>query len=211
MDNKFIVTLNREFGSGGRSIGYKIGELLGVKVYDKAILEKLTEQYNLNVEEIEKVRARKTRWWDDFCNFYRQFDSLGRLASEESKKVTSLSLYHTEASIIRGLAKEESCVIIGRSAFHIFKDDPSAFKIMIIADDEHRIQRLMKRDDISRIEAIKLMTEADDAREAYTKTFSGTSRYDARHYDLVCNVSGYEIDDIASFLANLIRRKFQLK
>jgi cytidylate kinase len=211
MDNKFIITINREFGSGGRSIGYKIAELLGVKVYDKAILEKLTEQYNLDEEEIEKLRAKKSHWWDDFCNFYRQFDSLGRSASEESKKVTSLSLYHTEARIIRGLAKEESCVIIGRSAFHIFKDDPSAFKIMIIADDEHRIQRLMKRDGISRIEAIKLMAEADNAREAYTKTFSGTSRYDARHYDLVCNVSGYDTDDIASFLANLIRRKFQLK
>ena len=211
MENRFIITVNREFGRGGRVIGYKIGELLGVKVYDKAILEKMTEEYKLSEEELEKIKAKKVHWWDDFCNFYRQFDSFGKSASEEMRMVTSLRLYHTEAAIIRSLVKQESCVIIGRSAFHIFKDDPNAFKIMFIANDEHRIKRVMKIHDVSRFEAMKMMKEADEARETYTKNFSGTSRYDARHYDLVVNVSGYDEDKVAKFIADIIRKKYGIK
>ena len=207
---KFIITINREYGSGGRSIALKLGELLGLKVYDKSILESLTDQYNLTSDEIERLKARKKHWWDDFCNFYRQFNSMNRRSSEEGGRLTSMQLYHAEAKILRELAEQESCIIIGRSAFHIFRHNPNAWKVLLIANDEHRIRHLTQKYGITAEEASRRMTDADEARENYTLTFAGTSRYDARLYDLVCNVSNLDPDHVANFLADLARRRFGL-
>lgn len=65
--SKIIITINRESGSGGREVAYRMGEMLGLKVYDKAILECLSEKYNLNYDEIERLKTKKTNLWDDFC------------------------------------------------------------------------------------------------------------------------------------------------
>ena len=71
MENpKFVIAINREFGSGGREIAYKLGGLLGVNVYDKAILDTLTSKFNLTIEEMQHIKATKPNWWNDFCRFY---------------------------------------------------------------------------------------------------------------------------------------------
>ena len=160
--------------------------------------------------EIEQLKARKKHWWDDFCNFYRQFNSMNRRSSEEGVRLTSMQLYHAEAKILRELAEQESCIIIGRSAFHIFRHNPNAWKVLLIANDEHRIRHLTQKYGITAEEASRRMTDADEARENYTLTFASTSRYDARLYDLVCNVSNLDPDHVANFLADLARRRFGL-
>ena len=161
-------------------------------------------------KEIEQLKARKKHWWDDFCNFYRQFNSMNRRSSEEGVRLTSMQLYHAEAKILRELAEQESCIIIGRSAFHIFRHNPNAWKVLLIANDEHRIRHLTQKYGITAEEASRRMTDADEARENYTLTFASTSRYDARLYDLVCNVSNLDPDHVANFLADLARRRFGL-
>ena len=70
-----IITINRENGSGGREIARRLGEMLGLKVYDKSILEEIVQKYKLNKEEIERIKAQKTNLWSDFCQFYRQFSA----------------------------------------------------------------------------------------------------------------------------------------
>ena len=180
-----------------------------MKVYDKAILDNLTDKFNLTEEEIERLKAKKTHWWDDFVNFYRQFDVTPLEASDEKKHVTSMQIYNAEAKILLGLAKQESCIIVGRSGFHIFRDDPHAMKIFIIADEKHRVERYANKYGVSETEAQSIIHEIDNAREAFTKTFAGTSRYDARNYDLVCNVTGLNTEHVTSFLAEIIRRRFQ--
>lgn len=96
---------------------------------------------------------------------------------------------------------------MGRSAFHVFKDNPDAIRIFIIADREARIRRVIKKKDLSEKDAAKLIDETDAARETFTKYFAGTSRYDARNYDLVVNVTPYTIEDVASSLAENVRKK----
>ena len=87
--NKTIITISRECGSGGREIANRLGEKLGLRVYDKTILEAVTEKYHLNKQEIDRIKAKKINLWDDFCQFCRQFDVLGSLYQPESNKVTS--------------------------------------------------------------------------------------------------------------------------
>lgn len=209
-DNRFIITINRECGTDGRAIALQLGQLLGVKVYDRAILAELTEKFHLTVEEIERLKAKKTYWWNDFVNFYKQFNALFDSTVDEDRRVTSAEIYHAEAKILRGLAEQESCVIIGRSGFHIFRDDPHAMKILIIADQQSRVKRYAAKYGKTDEEALRIINKVDREREAYTKTFAGSSRYDARNYDLVCNVSNYQTEHVAGFLADVIRRRFRI-
>ena len=135
MENpKFVIAINREFGSGGREIAYKLGEQLNVNVYDKAILDTLTTKFNLTVEEMQRIKASKPNWWNEFCRFYQQFGAAGQggYTPQEDREVTSQQIYLAETQILRDLASQESCVIIGRSGFHIFRNHPYAMRIFFI-------------------------------------------------------------------------------
>jgi cytidylate kinase len=202
-----IITINRENGSGGREIARRLGEMLGLKVYDKSILEEIVQKYKLNKEDIERIKAQKTNLWSDFCQFYRQFSAAGNSYQNEDRKITSRELYYAEAQIMRNLASQESCIIVGRSGFHVFKDNPDALSIFIIADREARIKRIAQKEGVDEKTAAKLIEKTDAARDNFTKTFAGTSRYDARNYDITLNVSRFSTEAIAAFLAENIKRK----
>ena len=99
---------------------------------------------------------------------------------------------------------------MGRTGFHIFKDNPNAMRLLIIANPECRVKRLMERQGVNEQGARDIMERTDKARENYTKSFAGTSRYDARNYDMVLNVSGFTTDQVAQFLAENVRRKYPM-
>lgn len=207
-ENRFIVTINRECGTGGRAIADQLGRLLGVKVYGRDILDTITDNLNLTVEEIERQKAKRANWWDDFVNFYRQFTITPYEERRDDNRVTSLQIYNAEARLLRGLAEKESCIIVGRSGFHIFRDDPRALKILIIADEEYRTRSFAEKYGKTEDEARSIIHEVDEQRENFTKTFAGTSRYDARHYDLVCNVSNIDVELVTASIVELVRRRF---
>lgn len=210
--NKFIVTIGREFGTGGRQIANKLGELLGVKVYDKRLLDDFKQRYNLTTEEMDRIRANKKSWWDDFVKYYqasRLWSNTPIAEGDDQPEVTSELLYHEEERILKELAEQESCVVLGRTGFHIFRDYPNAFKVFLIADKPFRRDKVARRLNINEGSADLLINKVDEARETFTKTFSDKSRYDARNYDLVVNVTGLEPEEIAQFVAECVQRKFR--
>ena len=182
MEKKFVVTIGREFGTGGRQIAVELAKILGVEVYDKGLLRQLEDRYNLTQEEIDKVKAMKKSWW---------FETI------------SQDLYNDEEFIVRSLAEKESCVILGRTGFHIFRDNPNAFKVFLIADKPFRRDKVARRLNINEGSADLLIDKVDEARENFTHTFSGKSRYDARNYDLVLNVAGLEPNRLPGLSQNV--------
>ncbi|MGX8713018.1 MAG: AAA family ATPase [bacterium] len=208
--NKIIITINRECGTGGREIAYLLGEKLGLKVYDRGMLESIAKEFDMTIENIEKVKAQKTNWWSDFCRFYQQFGAASH-STPTKPEATPLSVYYAEARALRELAAQESCIIIGRAGFHVFRDDPDALHLLIIADKDYRIARMAATRNISPEEAEKLIDSIDRDRDTFVKTVANTSRYDARNYDFVFNVSGMAPEKVASFLAKNIRHKLEMK
>lgn len=208
--NHFIVTIGREFGTGGRQIANKLGELLGVKVYDRKLLEQLQERYHMTQEEIDKIKGKKKAWWEEFLSFYQQASMMAEVFDPEIDEVSSQKLYEDEELILRSLAEQESCVILGRTGFHIFRENPNAFKVFLIADTDFRRDKVARRLNINEGSADALIKKVDQARENFTKTFSGKSRYDAHNYDLVVNVTGLEPDHVAQFIADCVQRRQKL-
>lgn len=213
MDKKFIITIGREFGTGGRQIAMELGNLLGVKVYDRKLLDALKEKYNLTQEEMDRIKAKKVSWWDEFTKFYQQAQTWASRPYYETvyvPQVTSELLYEEEERILKGLAAQESCVILGRTGFHIFRNEPNAFKVFLIADKPFRRDKVARRLNINEGSADLLISKVDEARETFTQTFSEKSRYDARNYDLVLNVSGLDPKSVAEFIAGCVRQKIKI-
>ena len=209
-NEKFVITINRELGSGGRTVGEKLAAKLGVPFYDKALIKALKEKYHLTVEEIEKLKGRKHSWWADF----KRTLSIGQSANssqyykvemgEEPDLLTTDEMYKAEKEIVKGIAADESCVIAGRSAFYILKDQPNRLSILIQASMEHRIERVMRKQGISREKAEKIIKKVDKMRENYVSHYTKTSRYDTRNYDLVISMDGKTEDEVAEMIYNFI-------
>jgi len=199
---KFVITVNREMGSKGRTIAEKLAEKLNVKFYDKAVVKGLTKEFGVSVDELERVKAQKNNFWSDLYKSYI-FDRVqSRLdihaasshLENKSKLLTSAKLHQAEERIMKDLVEEDSCVIAGRSGFHFFRDEPNSMHVLIQCSKEKRIKNLMAERDISEEDALKLVDEVDKGRDAFTKKLSGSSRYDSRNYDLVLNVTNLTID-----------------
>lgn len=105
---------------------------------------------------------------------------------------------------MKAIAEEESCVIAGRTAFYIMKDQSNRLSILIQAPLEHRIQRLMTKQGLSREEAEKTIKNVDKMRENYVNKYTGTSRYDTRNYDLVIAMDRLSEDAAADLILDYI-------
>jgi cytidylate kinase len=204
-----IITINREFGSGGGEIARLMGEKLGMKVYDRSMLNCIAKQFDMTVENIERVKAQKTNWWSDFCRFYKQFGAAAHTPNRQAE-VTPLSIFYAEARVLRELAEEEDCIIVGRAGFHIFRDHPNALHLLIRAKRDARIARIAQKQNLSLDEAAKILDKVDEARDTFVKNVANTSRYDARNYDFTFNVTGMQIEKVADFLAENIRHKIEM-
>ena len=174
-NEKFVITINRELGSGGRTVGRLLATRLQVKYYDKALIEQLTKKFNLSAEEIERIKGQKKTWWNEFNNYYKVLNSTV-MPMEAETVITTNILYNTEKEILTTLAKEESCVVAGRSGFLVFRDHPNHLNVFIEASMEHRIERLVRKKNIMRQEAIDIINKVDKEREIFIQKYEDTSR-----------------------------------
>lgn len=211
LNERFVITINRELGSGGRSIGEKLAQRLNVPFYDKALIQGLKEKYELTTEEIERLKGQKHNWWADFKRSLKIMPSYAAPQIISSKDaipdfLITDDIFQTETEILKGIADDESCVIAGRSGFFVFRDHPNHLSILIQASLEYRISRLVEKRGISREEAQSIIKEVDTGRENYVKKYTGTSRYDTRNYDIVLNADEHTEEEIVELILQYIRK-----
>jgi cytidylate kinase len=210
-NEKFVIAINRELGSGGRTVGRKLAERLHVEFYDKALIKTLEDRYSLSVEEIEKLKSRSNTWLAElkralFASEGMAVTSNYILAVPGDKPVqpTTYDIFMAEQEILKTIAAEESCVIAGRSGFYVFRDHPNHLSVLIQASMPFRIERVMRKQNMTRELAIKTIEKIDKMRENYVKEYTKTSRYDTRNYDLVITADGKTEDQIVDIIMKYI-------
>ena len=211
-NEKFIITINRELGSGGRTIGAKLAAKLEVPFYDKALVEGLMKKYDLTTEEIERRKGRNNSWWADFKRIVGigpgMTDNYNQASmGDKPDMITTDEMFKAETEILRGIAKDESCVIAGRSGFFVLKNHPNRLSILIQASMEHRIERVMRKQNLSREEAEEVIKKVDKMRENYVNRYTSTSRYDTRNYELVITMDRLSEDDAVDLIMDYINRQ----
>ena len=217
---KFVITLNRELGSGGRTVGRILAERLGVAFYDKALIDALKKKFNLSVDEIEKLKGQSHSRWAELKSFLFSsdpnayanegiiivppFNQIITLSASDAQpsyvKPTNKEMFDAETEILKGIGEEESCVIAGRSGFYVFRDHPNHLSVLIQASMPFRIKRVMFKQHMNEEEARQTIEKVDKMRENYVKEFTGTSRYDTRNYDLVISADGKSEEEMADLI-----------
>ena len=205
-NEKFVITINREVGTGGRTVGRKLAEKLGVKYCDKAVIDGLTQKFGLSPERIEEIKAQKKSWWNDINNYYQTLVGSASMPMEVEVKLDNASMFETEKQILQNLAAHESCVVAGRTGFMVFREWPNHLNVFIQASMAYRIQRVMRRQKVSEQEARDIIAKMDATREAYIKKYEDTSRYDTRNYQLVISMDDLSEDDAAEIILDYIDR-----
>ena len=208
-NEKFVITINRELGSGGRTVGRKLAELLGVEYYDKALIDALKDKYHLTVEEIEKLKGQKQGWWADFKRMMLNGPGLSAnyylpKKGDEPELLTTSEMFSNETEILTGIAADESCVVAGRSGFYVFRHHPNHLSILIQASMPFRVERVMRKQNMTEAEARKTIERVDKMRENYVKEYTNSSRYDTRNYDLVISADGKTEDEIVEVIMKYI-------
>ena len=210
-NEKFVITINRELGSGGRTVGRKLAEKLGVNFYDKWLINELKSRFQLTTEEVEKLKGSNSSWWRELLNaaIYMgqnmgEMGSVPHTPEEEFHMVTTNEMFVVESEIFNHLADDESCVVAGRSGFYVFRNHPNRLSILIQASMPHRVERVMRKQKMTEDEARKTIDKVDKMRENYVKKYTGTSRYDTRNYDLVISADGKTEDEIVELIMQFI-------
>jgi cytidylate kinase len=200
MDN-LVITISREFGSGGHTIGKMLSEKFGIPYYDKDLIRLASEDSGIS-EELFGRSDEKTG--GKIFKKPKVYD--GELLRPSSADYTSeRNLFSFQAKIIGDLAdKKCPCIIIGRCADFILADRPNTLKLYICADKEHCITNTMEVCGYDRKEAEKQVEKINRERSAYYKAHTGREWSDVRNYDLCINTSKRSFGDWVEIISNFV-------
>ena len=207
----FVITVSREVGSGGHTVGAILAGKLNVRYCDKLLMESLVKQFNLSPGGIEHLKGQKKNWLADFISYVTPVPSprvLGldpRFTREFRCDVTPDDLYQAEVEILKGFADLGSCVIAGRSGFFVLKDHPNQLSVFMSASLPYRVERIMKKQNLSEESALAVIKRIDEARENYIRRYAGVSRYDVRNYDLALTADGHTEEELADIILSCIK------
>lgn len=199
----FVITINREFGTGGHEIGTKLAARLHVPMVDRQILKAVAAKFNMTEKEVERLEDRRPSWWDDFTQFYQSFMSMNEY-TVNPRDITSRQLYASQELAMRKIAAGGSCVVVGRCGFHVFKHHPNALRVFLHSPLDYRLKRVEGQYHVDEAKARELISDNDYTRQVFTKTFTGKDWYDARNYDITLNVADHGVDGTVDVLMKLI-------
>lgn len=189
LSKNVIFTINREYGSGGRYIGTLLGEQLGIKCYDKNLIDLVAQDSNFSLDYLLKNDEIKTSGFQ-LNNAYNLDDEL----------------FISEKKIIEKLAKKGSCIIVGRCADYILRNHKNVIKVFIYTDEESKINRAIKYYNLNKDKAKKEIERINKARGKHYKYYTNTEWHNPLNYDICLN-SNIGIDKCVEILKDLLKNK----
>lgn len=201
MDN-IVVTIARQYGSGGKTIGEMYAKEMGIPCYGRNLLQMAADESGISEQLFmqldEKLRnSPLLRMTTDVYD--------GKVIPPGQKDfVSAKNLFNYQAEIIKRLAKTENCVVIGRAADFVLKDDPNVVSVFVHASPEFNLARAMERNSMTTAEMEKFIASTDKYRAEYYKHYTGREWSDARNYDLCLNSGklGFEkcVEEIKAYI-----------
>ncbi len=175
-----VVTISREYASGGRYVGKLLAEMLGVNFYDKELISLAAKESGLRKEYIEKIDESKR------------------------KSANDDRIFIAEAKVIKDLAKKESCVIVGRCADYILKDNKNVLKVFLYSSDDAKVKRAVKYYGLDKNKALKQIIKINKEREKHYEFYTSRAWKDMSNYDLMINVDSQGVEKTAEFIKNYL-------
>ncbi len=201
-----VITIGREFGSGGKYIGERLAKDLNLKLYDKELLNKVAEESGMDLKILEEMDEKQEQsfWYTFAMSLYPQ-DSIDTL----TEIPTNEKLFIEQAKIIEELAKKEDCIIIGRCSNVILRDKPNVLNIFVYSSElDFKVKRKMKYDSFeNELDALKAIERVDKERETYYNYFTKENWGNRKHYDLMIDTSKIGVDASVELIKEYLKLK----
>lgn len=202
--SNYVITISREFGSGGREIGKLLAKQLGYRYYDSELIKLVAEKSGYTPEYVqENEQSLKNPVLHDFFAWYAQPPKKSALPKVDQ-------LFQKESELIRELAQKGSCIIVGRLANYVLKDLPTAYHVFISADAASEADRVSSRDHISPEAALAKIKKVNRERSVHCKYFTQTDWGNIENYNLCIKSNDYGVHETAGIIADLFQKKMNL-
>ena len=197
-----VITISRQYGSGGREIGSLVAERLGIPFYDNALIQLAAEESGFSAEHFKDYdkHASNSFLYSLVRGFQYHQHTTGVWSLEDS-------IYMTQAKVIRSIAEKGPCVIIGRCADHILANEPSLVKVFVHAPLDFRAERVVETDGVAPDKAIEVIKNKDKRRQNYYNYHSDFKWGDAQNYNLCIDSSFCGIEKAASIICDFVTNK----
>lgn len=205
MKGNLVITIGRQCGSGGRVVGEKLAEKLGVKFYDKELLSLAAKNSGLCEELFETHDEKPTSSF--LYSLVMDTYSLGYANSAYMDMPINHKIFLAQFDTIKQLAEQESCVIVGRCADYALAEYPNTVKVFVAADETNKIARLSELYQVDKAKAKDIMIKIDKKRSSYYNYYSSKKWGDARSYDLCVNSSALGADGTVDLILEFVKIK----
>ncbi len=198
MNKQKIITISREFGSAGRTIGKSVAERLGVPCYDEEILQKVASESGFHPDFLK-----------DQGEYYvsRPFFSSAVAGKNANGYSLQDEVWMVQSRIIREIGERESCVIVGRCADYLLRDIADCLKVFIHADMDFRAKRIVEVYGEREDKPLKRLADKDKRRKKFYKFYTGMEWGDAKNYDVALDSGRLGIDTCVDLIVDLYERK----
>lgn len=206
MDKKYVITVGRTFGSGGRVLGRLLADRLGIPFYDKRLLLEAARQAGVAPEYFERNDEWMPRFISGVFSFAHGFNPMSWYSDPTT--ISSDSIYKAQCDYIRELSARESCVIVGRTADYVLRDVPNTINIFVHAPEAACVSRIIERHDaLSPDEARTLARRANKLRAAFYNFYTDKTWGDARSYDLTLDSSLLPMEQSVDLIISYLRTR----
>jgi cytidylate kinase len=199
MDKKIIITIARQYGSGGREIGEKVAKKLGITLYDKELITDAANRGNLD-ENVSKM-ADESAANSLLYTLAMGSNVLGTTMHFGYKMPLNDKLFILQSEVIKEKAKEESCVIIGRCADYVLRDEENILRVFIYGDLDHRQARIaVRHPELKSSQIVDVINKTDKRRSSYYNFYTGNKWGKHDNYDMAINSSTLGMDGAADLI-----------
>ena len=182
---KIVITISREYGSGGHYVGELLAKRMGLNFYDKNLINLISKKSGLSKEYVEENNQK--------------------LASFKYIDNNDDRIFIAEEKVIKDLAKKESCVIVGRCADYILKDNKDTIKVFLYSSSQDKVKRAVKYYNLEEDKALKEINKINNERAKHYKYYTNRDWYDFANYDIALNVDYLGVEKTAELLEQVIR------
>ncbi len=200
-----IITLGRQLGSNGKIIGQNLAEKLGYKFYDKEIIARIAKENGLSEAVFSEMDEKPTT--SLLYSLVMGVQSTKGLYYQYNDFLNGDNLFKLQVDLIRKIAKEGPCVIVGRCADYILRDEPGLISLFLYADTEARVKTLMGRDGMSEKEARGAVSKADKRRSNYYNFYTNRTWGNVNNYNLCIDTASLPKEKCVDFLLSYIKEK----
>lgn len=207
LPDRYVITIGRTFGSGGRALGRLLADKLGIGFYDKELLVKAAEKSGMSPEYFERNDERVPKYFSGLFSFSHGYNPMSFYAGSSS--ITADHIYEAQCDFMHDIASASPCVIVGRTADYVLRDVPNVVNLFVHASMDVCVKRIVERaDTLTADEARSLAERTNKLRASFYNFYTDKKWGAASSYDLTMDLSVLPLDAAADYVIEYLRYRF---